>query len=88
MALNIEFDPDALKDLSRLDEQIQRRIFKYFRERIAPSNDPRRFGKPLMADKKGLWRYRIGAYRVICAIYDGEKRVVVYRVGHRRNVYD
>lgn len=88
MALKVEFDPDALKDLSRLDEHIQRRIFKYLRERITPSNNPRGFGKPLAMDKKGLWRYRIGDYRMICAIRDDEKRVIIYRVGHRKNIYE
>lgn len=87
MALKVEIDPDALKDLSKLDEQIQRRIFKWLRERIEPSDNPRRSGKPLTGDEKGLWRYRVGDYRVICAIHDNEKRVIVYRVGHRRNVY-
>jgi mRNA interferase RelE/StbE len=34
-----------------------------------------------------LWRYRIGDYRVMCEIQDKILRVLVVRVGHRREVY-
>ena len=35
----------------------------------------------------GLWRYRVGDYRIICKIQDDELVITVVRVGHRRNVY-
>ena len=81
------FDERAVKDLRKLDIQAQRDIISYLDERIAGVNDPRRFGKALKADLAGLWRYRIGDYRILCQIKDGELVVLVVAVGHRRNFY-
>ena len=44
-------------------------------------------GKPLTANLAGLWRYRVGDYRVICDIQDGELVVLVLQIGRRREVY-
>jgi mRNA interferase RelE/StbE len=83
----IEFDLDALKDLERLDPPIQRRITRYLRERLAPLEDPRRLGAPLRGPLSGLWKYRVGDYRVICRLEDAALVVLVVAVGHRRAVY-
>lgn len=83
-----KFDERALKDLKKLDRQAQQDIIAYLDERIAGRLDPRRFGKGLRADLAGLWRYRVGAYRIICQIQDRELVVLVVSVGHRKNVYD
>ena len=88
MVWAIDFDPAAFKELSRLDNQIQRRIFRDGRERLAGEEDPRRFGKALRREKAGLWRHRVGDHRVVCAVEDEGKRVRVLRIGHRRSVYD
>jgi len=83
----IEFDSAVEGDLKKLDPQAQRRILHYLREKIATDKDPRRFGASLRRELAGLWKYRIGDFRVICRIED--KRIVVYviRVGHRKEVY-
>ena len=84
----VEFDPDAARELRKLGHQARRVIQKYLRERIATSDDPRRFGHALLGDLKGLWRYRVGDYRIVADIRDREILVMVITVGHRRNVYD
>ncbi len=81
------FDDRALKELRKLGKNAQRDIIAYLDERIAGEGDPRRFGKGLKADLAGLWRYRVGDYRVLCQIRDGELLVLVVAVGHRRDVY-
>jgi mRNA interferase RelE/StbE len=83
----VEFQEQAIEDLEQLDKPVQRRILRYFSERIENSNDPKQFGKPLTGDKKGLWRYRIGDYRAICVMGDHKLIVLVLAVGHRRKVY-
>jgi len=88
LAWSIEFDPAAFTELKRLDPPIQRRILRYLRERVSTAEDPRSFARPLRGEKVGLWRYRVGAYRVVCAIEDRQDRVRVLRIGHRREVYD
>ena len=35
----------------------------------------------------GLWRYRVGNWRIICKILDDELVITVIRVAHRRDVY-
>ena len=82
------FDERALKELRKLGRPAQREIIHYLDTRIATDADPRRFGKGLKADLAGLWRYRVGDYRVLCQIQDQQVMVLVVAVGHRRNVYD
>jgi mRNA interferase RelE/StbE len=84
----VEFNQDAARDLRKLDVQAQRDILRYLRQRIATSEDPRRFGHALTGDLKGLWRYRVGYYRIVASIEDNRFVVLVVTVGHRREVYD
>ena len=88
MTWTVEFDDAAAKELRKLDKQAQREILRYFRERIATDEDPRRFGKALSRDLAGLWRYRVHNYRMICTIEDDKLIVLVLRVGHRKDVYE
>ncbi len=47
MIWKVEFDDAAAKELRKLDHPVQQDILRYFRERIATEEDPRRFGKQL-----------------------------------------
>lgn len=88
MAWTIEFAESAAKQLRKLDPAIARRITTYLRERVASANDPRFLGAALKGDELGqYWKYRIGDYRIIAEIHDQEIRIVVVRLGHRREVY-
>jgi mRNA interferase RelE/StbE len=87
MAWIVEFDQAAVRELDQLDRQHARKILTYLAERIAASEDPRRFGAPLRRDLSGLWKYRIGDYRVVCDIQEEKVLVLVLRIGHRRKVY-
>ena len=82
------FDERALKELRKLGKQAQREIIAYLDERIAGNGDPHRFGKGLKAHLAGLWRYRVGDYRILCQIRNGELLVLVVAVGHRRDIYE
>ena len=87
MAWTIRFEPRALGELKKLDQSVQRRVVQFLEERVAGKGDPRDFGKPMTGDKVGLWRYRVGAYRIICRIQDQLMVVLVLRVVHRKHVY-
>ena len=87
MAWEIEFVREAKKELSRLDRTAQLEILKFLKERIATDENPKRFGAPLRKDLLGLWKYRIGNYRIITDIQENRITVVVVRVGHRSRVY-
>jgi mRNA interferase RelE/StbE len=83
----VELDRSAARDLRRLGVDVERRVLRYLRERIAGSEDPRRFGHALTGDRKGLWRYRVGDVRIVATIEDDRFVVLVLAVGHRREVY-
>jgi len=83
----VEFHPAATRDLRKLGADGERRILRYLRGRIAGKGDPRRFGHALTGDRKGLWRYRVGDYRIVAAIEDDRFIVLVVTVGHWREVY-
>lgn len=88
MAWRIEFDAAATKDLKKLDKPVARRILAFLKERVEASEDPRSIGEALKGSKLGeFWKYRVGDYRIICAIEDGALRVLVLRIGNRREVY-
>lgn len=86
MAWLIRFDKGVERSLAKLDQQIAKRITSKLRE-IANLDDPRSVGKPLVGNLAGLWRYRVGDYRIICYIDDGELVILVVDVDHRSEVY-
>ena len=69
-----------------MDKQTARRIRNELVE-IAKLEDPRSRGKALTGNLAGLWRYRVGDYRIICDIEDGVLVILVVDVAHRREVY-
>ncbi|CAB0488545.1 type II toxin-antitoxin system RelE/ParE family toxin [Corynebacterium diphtheriae] len=87
MAWEISFSPRAVKSFKKLDTGEQRRVSKFLRE-VGALEDPRLRGKALTANKSGLWRWRVGDYRIISDIVDARVVVVVVDVGHRSKVYD
>lgn len=88
MAWLIEFDDASKKDLAKLDKQTARRITGFLRERVAVLDDPRSIGDALKGSQLGaFWKYRVGDYRIITSIEDGALRILVVRIGNRREVY-
>ena len=88
MAWRVEFEDAALKELAKLDKPVARRILAFLRERVAVLDDPRSVGEALKGSKLGdFWKYRVGDYRVIAHIEDGALRILVLKMGNRREVY-
>lgn len=87
MAWRIELTDTAAKQLAELGKPEAKRIAAFLRDRLAPLDDPRSLGSPLSGTLAGLWRYRIGDYRLICALEEGVMRILVVTIGHRRDVY-
>lgn len=88
MAWRIELGRDAEKALDKLDRPVAQRILRFLYERVAPLDDPRSIGEALQGSKLGeFWKYRVGDYRIISRIEDGELCILVVRIGNRRDVY-
>lgn len=86
MNYKVLYSKRALKDLKKLDRGVQRLILDYMKD-LENLAEPRFRGKALSGDLKGLWRYRIGQYRIICRIEDDKIIISVITLGHRRNIY-
>jgi mRNA interferase RelE/StbE len=88
MAWKIEFDPAAERELDKLDPQVARRILRFLVDRVAVLDDPRSIGEALKGSKLGcFWKYRVGDYRIISSIEDGALKILVVKIGNRREVY-
>jgi mRNA interferase RelE/StbE len=88
LAFEIEFDPEAVKDLKKLDLLVQQRLIGFLKLRVATLENPRDIGEALAGGKLGAyWKYRVGDWRIICDIQDRRIVVRVLRIGNRREVY-
>ena len=88
MVWKVEFDPAADRELDKLDPQFARRILAFLHGRLAVLDDPRSIGEALKGSRLGgYWKYRVGDCRVIANIEDGALRILVVRIGNRREVY-
>jgi len=88
MAWKVELDAAAERELDKLDPQIARRILMFLHGRIANLDDPRSIGEALKGSKLGeFWKYRVGDYRIIANIEDENFRIMLIKIGNRKEVY-
>ncbi len=88
MVWKVELEAEARRELRKLDPPAARRIITFLHERVARLDDPRSIGEALKGSELGqFWKYRVGDYRIIASIEDGELRILVIRIGNRREVY-
>ena len=87
MAWAVSFSAAAEKTFGKLDRPLQRRIQKLIDTRLQTDEDPRRLGEAYTGPLKGYWKYRVGDYRLICAIQDEAVHILVIAIGDRKEVY-
>ncbi len=87
MAWTIEITGKAEKSLRKLDPQWQKAIYTFFENELYTNDNPRRKGKALTGNLAGLWRYRVGDYRILCHIDDSYLVILVLDIGHRKEIY-
>ncbi len=88
MAWTVELDLAVEKELNKLDPQQAKRILRFLFERITHLDDPRSIGEALKGSRLNtLWKYRVGDYRIISSIEDDVSRILVVKVGDRKEVY-
>jgi len=84
----IEIDPAPQRVLNKLDPPIARRIVSFLYQRVAHLENPRSIGEALTGNELGeYWKYRVGDYRIIAQIEDKQLRILVVKIGNRREVY-
>ena len=87
MTYSIETTERFDKMFRKLDRYTQKLVRAWIIKHLMNSDDQRAYGKVLSADKRGLWRYRIGDYRLLCSIQDDRLVILMLTVGHRKEVY-
>ena len=81
----IGFTPQAEKQLKKLDKLIQSRIKKAVYEKLIVN--PNLYLIPLLGDKTGFYKFRVGDYRLLCH-KNQEKLIVTFvKVKHRKDAY-
>lgn len=80
----IEYARGIVKDLKNLPQEVVKKILHVAEKDLAI--DPHK-GRPLAGQYKGLWKYRVGDYRIIYSIEEDRVVIFVLRVRHRKDVY-
>jgi mRNA interferase RelE/StbE len=76
---------EASRELARLDKPVGRRIAERINWLAANLDSIR--PEALRGDLIGLYKLRVGDYRVIYEVIRNEKTIVIHAVGHRREIY-
>lgn len=88
MTYSVETTARFDKEFKKLDKYTQKMLKNWIVKNLIDCEDPRRIGKGLKGNLVGLWRYRIGDYRLICVIEDNKLIITAISVGHRRDIYE
>lgn len=88
MKYAVDYTPEAIKELKRLDKYTKKLILSWIEKNLVGCSDPRQHGKGLSANRVGQWRYRVGDYRLIAEIEDDKVVILVVNVGHRQDIYE
>lgn len=86
-AWKLEYSEAARRQLHKMDAGQRTLVLSWMDKNIDGCSDPCSQGKSLTGQLSGMWRYRIGNYRVLCDLQDDRAVVVAIKVGHRRDVY-
>ena len=84
----IEFDTKAQKQFDKLDKQSQKKVHGYLNKDILNLEHPKLFGKALRNNKKGLWRYQVDKFRIICKLEEDKLIILVVAIAKRDVVYE
>lgn len=88
MVWKINFEPDAGKQLKKLDKYSQQLIRNYLKDKVLILEHPKMLGKPLKYNLKGYWRYRIDKFRIVCDLQEDVLMILVIKIAKRDVVYE
>lgn len=83
----VKFSEHAVKELKKLDKPTARVIKNWIIKNLVDTTDSRQHGKPLTGNLKGIWRYRVGGYRLFAEIQEDVLIVFLFEITHRRKIY-
>jgi len=77
----------VVKAMDKFDPQTRNRLRRFLVQRLQGTENPRQWGAAMTGRYAGLWKYRLGDYRLICQLQDDRLVILVVKAGHRREVY-
>lgn len=87
MKYTVQYAAGAVKSLRKMDRPIATMIYAWIEKNLVGCINPRIHGKALSANLSGLWRYRVGDYRMIAQIDDRTVTILMLEIGHRSTIY-
>jgi mRNA interferase RelE/StbE len=84
---NFVFTKYAEKQFLQLEISLQKRIFQKLQE-LKHMKNTALFLKPLKSFQYASHRIRIGDYRLIVNVLDNSEKIIILKVGHRKNIYN
>lgn len=87
MSYRLLTTPAFEKQMLKLNKHTQKIIIAWITKNLLNCDDPRLHGKPLVENRRGQWRYRIGDYRIIAEIDNDQLILFLIEVGHRSVIY-
>lgn len=75
------------KEFKKLDRYTQKMVKAWIQKNLIGCSNPRVHGRGMTANRSGLWRYRIGDYRILCEIQESKLVILALTIGHRSEVY-
>ena len=75
------------KEFKKLDRYTQKMVKAWIKKNLIGCSNPRVHGRGMTANRSGLWRYRIGDYRILCEIQESKLVILALTIGHRSEVY-
>jgi len=83
----LAFTKQSLKDLKDLDPTIRLMVLAWIEKNLSNLENPRLIGKSLKGNHEGLWRYRVGQYRLLTQIQDQTLTILMVTITHRKDAY-
>lgn len=87
MTYKVVYEKKAIKSLSKIDKGQQKMILAWIEKNLVGTDNPKQYGKALKGSLKEYWRYRVGNYRILADIQDDEVKIIIFNIGHRREIY-
>lgn len=87
MRYEVVYERKAIKGLEKLDKGQQNIILAWIEKNLVNTDAPKKYGKALKGNLKDCWRYRVGNYRILADINDYEIKIIIFNIGHGKDIY-
>jgi mRNA interferase RelE/StbE len=87
LTYEVVYTEEARRSLRKMDAAMSGAIVSWIDKNLVGADNPCRNGKALTGDLTGVWRSRVGYFRIFAKIEDGRLVILKLDVRNRRNAY-